>query len=176
MPTSGPASSSEARAFPAAQQAVSEVIGQILVFGILSMVLVLSMVAFGVASESAIDRGARLQAEGITQQVASVVVEASLFVEARPAGTTYVRQLHLPEDLEGSSYTIHLQPALAPDPDRIVVEMHGLEQNVTASVFAAGAPANVELCASSAAGGPIAIRYDDHPSAIADSCLFIEAT
>ena len=173
MPTSGPASSSEARSHLAADDAVTEVIGQILVFGILSMVLVLSMVAFGVASDSATARGSRLQAEGITQQVASVVVEASLFVEARPAETTYVRSLVLPDDLEGSAYTISLEPADGSNPDRILVHIEDLDQDITASVFAAGAPANVALCETSANGGPVSIRHDDHPTL--GTCIYIEA-
>ena len=171
MQTFAPKSRSRSPQGPGDDRAVTEVIGQILVFGILSMVLVLSMLAFDVASTNAKERGALLQAEGIAQQVASVGVEASLFVEGRAAGTTYERSMKFPQDLEGSAYTISISPTTLTDPARVTVIISTSGVRVTAPLLNADAPVNLDICASTVGGGPIHIRYVPNP---ANACLFLE--
>ena len=52
-------------------EGVSEVVGYLLVFGILSIVLVLSMSAFAVGQEAAQSRAVQLRAEPATRRVVS---------------------------------------------------------------------------------------------------------
>ena len=207
MPTSGPPSSSDAGRARSVrpyrirddERGVTEVLGQILVFGILSIVLVLSMIAFNAAKTSATDRAARLQGEAAAQQVASIVVEASLYVERHDGEATFHRELELPESLEGRAYTVHLEPAgsvtvcqptggPASNPDWIRLHIDGLRDETgsggclddptTAVLFAAGAPATVDLLETEVPGGPVKIRFDangDCSSILGTpTCLFLE--
>ncbi len=159
----------------ASDEAVTEVIGQILTFGILSMVLVLSMVAFNSAKETATERAAILQAEGVAQQVVTLVVEASLFAETHGTDATYNRTLALPQEIESGAYEIHLDPAAGGVPDRVRVELVRFERTVTAPLFSAGAPSGVDLCDIDIPGGRMAVRFGPDPAAPANTCIFLES-
>lgn len=165
-------SSSLHRGFGGDSQGVSEVIGYILVFGILSMLLVLSMASFNIAQGSARERAVELRAESAAARVAGVLVQTAILAERESASATALAyRIDLPTDLEGMAYEIHLEPRSPPSctsachPDRIRISVPAIElTSVTAPLFSASAPANVHLCATTVAGGAIQIRYDVPPA------------
>lgn len=180
MPRSVRPFSSEQRPRPLRgdERAVSEVIGQILVFGILSIVLVMSMLAFNVVKASVTDRAAGWQAEAASSQVASVTIEGALFAERHDGEVEYIRHLDLPDDFEGRTYRVYLEPAGSGHSDRIRLHVDGIDQSVTASLMSAGAASSVHLLESDVPGGPLAVVYKEDPSCSsigADRCLFLEA-
>ncbi len=130
--------------------AVSEVVGQILIFGILSTVLILALLGFNVAKEGANERVVEVRADAVAQQVASVVVEASLVAERMPADSLEITsRLSLPGSFDLDGYQIDL------DEDQVVVRVRGI--TVTAALFSAGAPAGLVVCDVSTAlsGGEV---------------------
>lgn len=141
--------------------AVSEVVGYLLVFGILSAILILSMVAFNLIQDRAEENVAAIEGESIAQRVASAVVNAALFVEdnydpAAPAtAPTYLQPIDLPLAVQGRDYSIALDGV----ENQVEVTIDGLAP-VTAPLFSAGAPTNVDFCASTASAGRIIVSFD----------------
>ncbi len=177
MPGSAPPSTSEPHGPPGRrlagdESAVSEVVGYILIFGILSMVLILSMVAFGAVQDRAEARVVLLQADSAAERVASATVDAALFAETYGASANFSQAVLLPDDLEGRAYTVTLE---AGPPEQILLEVPGLAIRVTARLFSATAPADISVCASSAAvpGGPLFVRSAKDPANPGQSCLFL---
>lgn len=161
------------RALTGDSAAVTEVIGYLLVFGILSLVLVMSMVSFNIAQVAARERAVELRAESAAARVAGVVVQTAVLAEQMADSSPVVAyQLDLDDQLEGYDYTIRLEPAgkatlceadgddLA-DADQICVVVTGIDVTATAPLFAAAAPADVTLCLTAVEGGTIAVLYDD---------------
>jgi hypothetical protein len=141
--------------------AVSEVIGFLLTFGILSVMLVMSMYAFGVAAKGAQTQAVELHAESAATRVAGVVVEAAVLVEQQgTTSPTLAYVLDLPDDLEGRSYLVRLEAASGSEPDLVRVLVPSLGIDVTAPVFAAAAPANVAICTTEVGGGSLTVLYD----------------
>jgi hypothetical protein len=200
MPASTPRSPSEGgprtirplRAAGRGDEGVSEVIGYLLVFGILSLVLVLSMSAFGLAHEGAKARVVELRAESAAARVAGVVVQSAILAE-RQGGTSAVAFLvDLPQQLEGLDYTVALDDQTASRPDQVRIGVPALSLSVTSPVFAAGASGSVNLCPVEVGGGPVLVRYsapsdhlpqsashdgdhpEDVPAACADDEIFLE--
>lgn len=100
------------RALSSDERAVSDVIGYILVFGILSAILVMSMLAFNVAQGAAKSRAIELRAESGAARVAGVVVQSALLAEQQGTSNLAVSyRIDLPDDLEGAAYTVVLEPA-----------------------------------------------------------------
>ena len=94
-------------------EAVSEVVGQILIFGILSTVLILSLLGFNVAREGATEQVVEVRGESVAQRIAGVVVDAALFAETNEAAALRLAlPMDLPDDLEGQSYLIDLNLSL----------------------------------------------------------------
>lgn len=156
-----PACGSPCRFEPARdEQAVSEVVGYVLIFGILSMILILSMLAFAAVQERAEKAVVAIEGESIAQRVASVVVNAALFAERHPTDSTYLQPLDLPVDLEGNSYSIVLEPASPGQAARIRVDVPSLDLQATAPLFSADAATTVQLCSTSVTGGRISVRFD----------------
>lgn len=146
------------------EQAVSEVVGYVLIFGILSMILILSMLAFAAVQDRAEAAVVAIEGESIAQRVASAVVNAALFAERHPANASYLQPIDLPTDLEGNAYVIHLEPASGSQAALVRVDVPGLGLDATAPLFSADAAASVQLCATSAAGGRMAVRFDPNHS------------
>jgi hypothetical protein len=166
------------RGFGGDSQGVSEVIGYILVFGILSMLLVLSMTSFNIAQGSARERAVELRAESAAARVAGVLVQTAILAERESASAAAMAyRIDLPADLEGMDYQVHLEPRSPAGctnactyPDRVRISVPAIElTSVTAPLFSASAPANVHLCATTAAGGAIQIRYDV-PTGLSPAC------
>jgi hypothetical protein len=152
--------------------AVSEVIGFLLIFGILSMILVLSMVAFNGLHDRAKTSIVRLEAESVAQRVASSVVDAALFGERHDSNTSrYVQELDLPGFLVGRSYTVHLD-SVPLQQVRVLVPSMGI--NVTAPLFSAGAASNVGICVTSVPGGAMRIGFGPNPPAAGNRCIYLE--
>lgn len=143
MPASPPDSNSDA---------VSEVIGQILIFGILATVLILALLGFNVAREGAADQVAEVRAESVAQRIAGVVVDGALFAERTQAESIELRlPIDLPDDLEGQSYRITLNA------DDVTVTVSGT--TVEAALFSSGQPADLVVCAMpSRIGGDLDVR------------------
>jgi hypothetical protein len=165
MPASTPASPSRApqRRLRDAD-GVSEVVGHVLIFGIVSMLLVASMLAFNVAQQGARDRVVQLRAESAATRVAGVVVQASIVQErqsATPGASAEVRHLvDLPAQLEGLPYTVALQPADASHSARVLVTVPLTKQSATAALFSADAPSGIDVCSSQATGGNLYVAFD----------------
>lgn len=143
------------------ERAVSEVVGYLLVFGILSVILVLSMYAFSLIQARAEESVVEVEGESVAQRVASAVVNAALFVEqnynasrAASLAPKYTQPLDLPADLQGHAYTL----ALVSGEVHLVVPQYGM--TVTAPLFSANAPANVDFCAGTVDAGPILVSFD----------------
>lgn len=181
-------------------EGVSEVVGYLLVFGILSIVLVLSMSAFAVGQEAAQSRAVQLRAESAAARVAGVVVQTAVLWEQQGAGFAVAYFIDLPQDLEGRSYTVRLEPAKTVDvagdctvgahPDQVCVQVPSLSITVTAPVFSAAAPTGLDICAGAdstgtqVVGGALNVRINaptghmpqsashdgDHPQDIPAAC------
>jgi hypothetical protein len=144
---------------------VSEVLGHVLIFGIVSMLLVSSMLAFNVAQGGARDRVVQLRAESAATRVAGVVVQASIVQERQStlvaSAIANVRFLvDLPDSLEGLAYKVALDPAVGSQAARVHVTVPGNKADVTAALFSADAPSGISVCASNAPGGHLYVAFD----------------
>lgn len=152
--------------------AVSEVLSQIIIFGILAMMLILSLVAFGSAQRAVAARAVDLGAQSAATRVAGVVVQSAVLAEQLGNGTntnvTY--RIDLPRDLEGRSYTVALQGG-AHEQVWVNVTSQGIAES--AGLFAAGAPSSFQVCTSQVAGGPLYVRFDANPPNSGKYCLFL---
>lgn len=155
-----PPCASRSRSEAPEEEAVSEVVGYVLIFGILSMILILSMLAFAAVQDRAESAVVAVEGESLAQRVASSVVNAALFAERHPTDSTYLQPLDLPADLEGNPYVIRLEPATASEPALVRVVVARLGLDATAPLFSADASSNVQLCASTVSGGRIAVQFD----------------
>lgn len=110
MPPSRPPCNCDAapRALRVDERGVSEVIGYILSFGILSTVLVIAMLAFNTARDQAEDRVIEVEASSIAHRVAAALVEVQAFGDAHPSTESIRLLLELPGTLEGRGFTIDL--------------------------------------------------------------------
>ncbi|MEA3144258.1 MAG: hypothetical protein QOG31_1582 [Thermoplasmata archaeon] len=166
MPASTSASPSRPRPLPLRgdRAGVSEVLGHVLIFGIVSMLLVSSMLAFNIAQQGARDRVVQLRAESAATRVAGVVVQASIVQERQsttPGAIATVRFLvDLEQQLEGLSYTVALEAASGPTAARVHVTVPSNKVDVTAALFSADAPAGIGVCGSSVPGGHLYVAFD----------------
>lgn len=155
----GPRPTGPRRALRGDGAGVAEVIGYLLVFGILSLVLVMSMSAFGVAQEGAKERVVQLRAESAAARVAGVVVQASIVAEKQGTGSAVAYFIDLPGQLEGLDYTVTLEDKTVSRPDQVRIAVPGPSISLTSPVFAAGASSTVDLCPITVPGGPLYVRY-----------------
>lgn len=139
---------------------VSEVVGQILIFGILSTVLILALLGFNVAREGTAEQVAEVRAESIAQRIAGVVVDGALFAEQTDADTIELRlPMELPDDLEGQGYSITLNE------DDVTVTTGGT--TVAAALFSSGQPTDLVVCAMPARiGGSLDVRVTSNVGSI----------
>jgi len=154
MPVSPPAFRSSIRD----DRAVSEVIGHILIFGILSTVLILSLLGFTAAKQGAVDRVVEVRGESVAGRVAGSVVEAALFAEQSAASDLTLRtRLDLPDALEGRSYQVDL------DADSVFVTAGG--STLESALFSSGDPADVVVCDQAPLnGGPMDVVVTTVPT------------
>jgi hypothetical protein len=180
LPSNRAAGGRPHRALCGDSQAVSEVIGYLLVFGILSMVLVLSMSAFAVGEEAAKERAVTLHAESAAARVAGVVVQTAVLWEQLDGDVAVAYLVDLPEQLEGADYLVSLVAAAGADPDLVRVVVPRFDIDVTAPVFSAAAPADLQICDSEALGGALNVRINAPSSDAVPPCgndaLFLEET
>lgn len=162
MPACASRSLRDSPNLPDDERGVSEVIGYILVFGILSMILILAMVAFSVIHGRAESAVVAVEGQSVAQRVASSVVNAALFAERYPGSdASYLQALDLPAQLEGNDYTVQLVdavPGVTPAQVLVVVPALGLE--ATAPLFSAEASADVAICSSDVPGGRVQVQLD----------------
>lgn len=110
-----PPSTSDPPAVPrlaAADEGVSEVVGFLLTFGIISAILVVAMLGFNDAQQRAEVRLIEIQGSSAAQRVASAAVELALFASEQnedPAVEVMAAvAIDLPAELQGISYTVNL--------------------------------------------------------------------
>lgn len=95
------------------EEGVSEVIGFLLTFAIISFILLVSMLAFNDAQQRAENRLIEIQGASAAQRVAAAAVDLALFVSDHPYETSVA--IDLPTELQGIGYKVHLCSDL-PDP------------------------------------------------------------
>lgn len=167
---------------------MSEVIGQILVFGIVSILLVLSMLAFNQAQLGARDRVVELSAQSAATRVAGIVVQTSLIAEQHGVATTVTFLVDLPQRLEGLDYRVSLNVTAPAHVDVTIPSLQG-SPLVTAALFSAdasgggAAPTQFDLCPGSVSGGRLHVRFDARalapggcPTGTHTYALFLEST
>lgn len=146
-------------------EAVSEVVGQILIFGILSTVLILSLLGFNVAREGATEQVVEVRGESVAQRIAGVVVDAALFAETNEAAALRLAlPMDLPDDLEGQSYLIDLNG------DDVTISVQG--QSLQSALFSSGKPADVTVCDQDPRqGGPLQVVVTTDLASIPSECV-----
>ena len=155
---------------------MSEVIGHMLVFGIISLILVVAMVSFNDKQEDARRRIEQLRAESAAARVSGLLVQAGLIAEQQGTTAEVRFPVLLPDDFDGRSYSISLLDAAGADPARVSVSVPASTITVYATLFAADAPAGFAVCATSvSAGGSIHVRFGEYPAGSGVRCLFIES-
>ncbi|HET6398999.1 MAG TPA: hypothetical protein VFH47_05545 [Candidatus Thermoplasmatota archaeon] len=141
------------RSRPAAEAAVSEVLGQVLTFAILGVLVTGALLAFGPLRERTEAGVARTEAEAAATRVAAAVVQAAVLAEhGSHAATGEASRTHvpLPRDLAGHAYRVTLEASAV----RIDVPALGL--HLRAPTFQAGGAATA-ACEHTVAGGPLAV-------------------
>ena len=191
MPASRPALPSEtpAACLQSDNAGVSEVIGYVLIFAIVSMLLIGSMLAFNIAQDAARARVIGLRAESAATRVAGVVVQVAI-VQERQATTPGAQALvsflvDLPDQLEGQTYKVALEPpvpagctAACTQAGRVHVTAPATKTDVTAALFSADAPTGIDVCspATSVTGGALYVHYGPNAACGAGSFIFIAST
>jgi hypothetical protein len=183
MPASTPASPSRPPAAPHLRDAgVSEIIGQILIFAIVSILLVLSMLAFNQAQQGARDRVIGLRAESAATRVAGIVVQSSLIAEQQGTASQVKFLVDLPQQMEGLDYQVRLVPTAGAVPAHIEVAVPAVKITQTSALFSADAPtasAGFDICSSTVGGGRLNVRFDARPAGCSGThsfALFLEST
>ncbi len=141
--------------------AVSEVIGYILSLGILSILLISTLVGFGVAQNNTAERAVLVQGDAMLQEISGTAIQAALFAEDNPdTDLEFTGRINLPFDLEGHPYTVDL------DPDEVTITFSRFPGSVSTPLFQAGAHQGITICDQDPIpGGPIRLllRPDTHP-------------
>ncbi len=120
--------------------AVTEVVGQILIFGILSVVLTMSLVSFNVAKHSAEERILASTADAYAQQVADLVIDTAVMTAQFQGSDIDVQAIvDLPDVIQNRPYTVDL------DQDAVVFVV---DRTTTrqAPLFAAHSVGTVHVC------------------------------
>ncbi len=142
--------------FAADVRAVSEVVGQVLIFGILSIALVGALLGFNVAKENATERVIELRADATAQVIELRVREAlDLVIMHQATGTdefNYTFTIDLDDELEGYGFVVNL------DADRVQVNVTALPYTATATIHERSSTL-YEICdGTELSGGPITVR------------------
>lgn len=150
-------SPSPSNSFKASDDGVSEVVGQSLTFGILAMVLLLALVAFGRAQEAVHEGAAGSQADVAAARVGQAAVETGLLAEAL-AGSERAAALFvdLPGNIEGHSYVVRLVPS-GLGAAHVRVTIPDLEREGLASLLSLEAT-GIGVCGPVVSGGPVWVR------------------
>lgn len=88
------------------EEGVSEVIGFLLTFAIISFILLVSMLAFNSAQAKAENRLIEIQGASAAQRVAAAAVDLALFATDHPYNTSIA--IDLPVELQGITYSVSL--------------------------------------------------------------------
>lgn len=170
-------------------QAVSEVLGAILTFGITSVIVVVAMVGFNSVKDDAAERTIAVEGLAIANRVAADMADTGRFIERHGGVTTsYEHHLGLPLALEGRGYTVTFEPEVTTPPadahpPRVSIVVQSLNADIYSQV-PIPIPTSYEWCAGpDAQGASLRIVYLDaaisgfqgceNPSAPPDDALFI---
>lgn len=146
------------------ETAVSEVIGFLTTFAIVSFLLIVAMLAFSDAQGRATQRVADVQAESVAQRVATVAIDLALY-DANGGAADVAIAVELPLDLAGRGYQVRLcGDAVAPCDDPPCdeacpfVRVDSGSTRADQSMFLG---AGAALCAGAVANGGLAyVTYD----------------
>lgn len=162
---------------------MSEVIGQILIFAIISMLLILSMLAFNAAQAGARDRVVSLRAESAATRVAGIVVQSSLIAEQQGSSSKITFLVDLPQQIEGLDYQVLLVPKAGSTPAHVDVVVPAVRVTGTAPLFSADQPTSFDICPITRPGGHLNVRFDLRtaapggcPTGTKTVALFLEST
>lgn len=138
--------------------AVSEIIGFVIVFGIIGTIILLATLAFANQRHDVDQRVVQLRSQSVAQRVAQVVYDVGNAVGAGTDVRGYNRTLELPSTLEGFAYTVNLRNTTLGW--RVNVTVNGLRAFAEEPVanIGVGAP-NFELCNHPVSGGLVRVRY-----------------
>ena len=158
------------------ERAVSEVVGQILTLGILSMLLIASLWGFAAAKDNATERAVTVRGDAMLNRISSTAVHAALFAEGHPnSSVQYEGLIDLPHELEGHPYLIDL------DTDEVFIEFPNFATSVSAPLFRADAGNDITVCDQDAIpGGPVLLILQEagnldsvHPCYVEDSTTLV---
>lgn len=162
MPPSTPDSSSEA--------AVSEVLGTILTFFVVTSILAVALLVFRNEGQEATREAGINGAEGVADRVAEGIEALLTFVENHP-GATVALNVDLPGNLAGAGYVVRIVPASAtacndstPATSPLVTVQR--DGDCVRRPVAGSVPLG-RLCDTSVGGGPLAVSYQ---AAATSSC------
>lgn len=138
-------------------RAVSEVVGQLMIFLILSVSLVGALVGFSVAKDSATERAIEVQGQSIAQSIAGRIVDAAIFSEkhdpAEGVSYDYNYTIDVGSHIEGRAFTIDV------DPDSVTVTVPSLGIEAEGALFGVDEAVGVEVCDTQAmSAGDLILR------------------
>src|SRR5688572_8560861 len=89
--------------------AISEIVGFVMIFAIIGSITLVAMLAFGQQRQDVDQRIVELRAASVAERVAVVVADVGRAVDATSGELTrFEREVDLPPSLEGSGYTVRL--------------------------------------------------------------------
>ncbi|MHB8634169.1 MAG: hypothetical protein ACYDBQ_09425 [Thermoplasmatota archaeon] len=162
-------------------EGVSEVLGEVFIFGILSVMMILSLIAFAAAQSAVQVRAVDLTASSAAARVAGVLVQVAVVAErdgnATLGWSNVTYRVDLPSDLQGVAYTVALQPAGV---ESVWANATSKGVHESTDLFSAGQPLRFDLAKSTIGGGPMNVRFDDNVAcpnhATHKPCLYLEIT
>jgi hypothetical protein len=140
MHASGPNSPSEPRR-ARQDDAVSEVIGHLLMLAIITALAAVAVVSFTAAQEQAEARAGAIEAQSAAKRVAAMAVEMALWAEAYGGDDAAMRfAVPVEERLAGHPATVALHPL------ETRISVPATAASGSARLFSAGTPAGLVVC------------------------------
>lgn len=124
-------------------RAVSEVVGAILMFGIVSVLFTMSLLGFVGAKDAAQERVVELQAKSVAQRVAGVIISAAIFHEDHPGAgpdMEFHRHIQVEGQIENRDYRVDL------DNDTVTVTVNQFDISSSAPLLGANETAGLTVC------------------------------
>ncbi len=146
-------------------QAVQEVVGFLLAFGITSLLVAGSLLSIEGAHQNARERAQASEADALAHRIAREMLTMADLGSNYPTGTAS-KLLQLPNQLAGASYTIHLEAA----PDQVRVSPTTIDEEGVGRLL--GVSASVPICPGQVLGGDLTVAYGVGPGPTTP-CIYI---
>lgn len=161
-----------ARTLPS-DDAVSEVLGAILAFGVTSVIVVVAMIGFNGVQQETAEKTIAVEALAIADRVVADMSAAASFIERHPEVTEYEHHFEFPPSLEGHGYRIRYDGS----EQRIYVDVTA-NRFIINSTHVVPLPTGLEWCEGpNAPGHSVRILFQDStgcPSpGVADALLLV---